>query len=90
MFRSETVVDGDNESGKLAGEPTTNGVVCLGVRAEEAEATSMKENYDRKEEIGREGGREETKPEIARSIDGGVRGGDRVGGFGVRRDSEVE
>lgn len=90
MFRSETVIDGDNESRKLAGEPTTNGVVCVGGGTEADEAASMKENDDGKEETGGEGGREEAKPEIAGSIEGGVRGGDRVGGFGVRGGLEVE
>lgn len=90
MFRSETVVNGDNERGKLAGEPTTNGVVSLGGRAEVGEAASVEENDYRKKGIGGEGGREEAKPEIAGGIDGGVRGGDRVGGFGIRRGFEVE
>ncbi|KAE8692323.1 hypothetical protein F3Y22_tig00110840pilonHSYRG00047 [Hibiscus syriacus] len=48
MFRSETVVDGDDESWELTAKSTTNGVVTRGSRAEEGEPTVVEEKDDEK------------------------------------------
>ena len=93
MFRSKTVVDGDNNSGEPESELTTNHVIGEGGGGEEAEAASMEKNKNREELIvRREGERVEAKPEITSSIKGNVSGGNRVGGtgIGVWRDLVVE
>lgn len=78
MLRRKAVVNGDDMSGEGGGESAANDVEWEGCRSAHGEATAMEEDEDGEERSGSDGGRKETKPEIASGRNCDVRGGNGV------------
>lgn len=89
VFRGQTIVDGDHHGLDLAREAAANVVVGLEIGGEVDEAAAVEEDDDREAGIGLR--RDvDAEPEVARGIDGDVRGTDAVAGLGVRRRLESD
>lgn len=93
VFRGQTIVDGDENRRDLSCEPAADVVVGLEIGGQIDEATAVEEDDDGEPSIRfrlRMTRDEESEPEVARGVDGNVKGLDAVAGFGIGRRLEAE
>lgn len=93
VFRGQTIVDGDDNRRDLSCEPAADVVVGLEIGGQIDEATAVEEDDDGEPSIRfrlRMTRDEESEPEVARGVDGNVKGLDAVAGFGIGRRLEAE
>lgn len=95
VFRGQTIVDGDDNRRDLSCEPAADVVVGLEIGGQIDEATAVEEDDDGEPSIRfrfrlRMTRDEESEPEVARGVDGNVKGLDAVAGFGIGSSLEAD
>jgi hypothetical protein len=72
MFRSKSIIDGNNNRRNFPRNSPANSVVHLVIGVKERESAAVKKHNHREIDVGRDNRDEDPKPEISRRIDGDV------------------